>query len=354
MQEEGQLPIFRLRIGNFPQLFSNVRIYRTNTAGGKIVIDHLPAEHQNLFTLTQAFVNGTKCRITNALCGRIALMALATMRDVANGSDDMHNEHVPVTSSFEIFSDCHHSLFEDLITVGKELHGAVDIVYQTSNDIQQEVDDLINASSANVARRVRWLDGKPPTIVSAVRWKREMGNLKPLSQGGNEAKENASFPAPTIGTRGSLIQRFKEGVGSPSTEEAALQLLQSAFKLPSLVVFFDPTALPLRRLFELREDTLAAPRPPKEFKLGSHTIQLFVTAMQIKGHLALLNEFAALKAEVQSVPASRDNLPCPRNLSPEHRMAWFVGLTVKCSLNPSPSVAFLSPLVDKRGGICDG
>ncbi|KAJ7320993.1 hypothetical protein DFH08DRAFT_818816 [Mycena albidolilacea] len=121
-------------------------------AGEKIVIDLLPAEHQNLFALAQAFVDGTKCRITNALCGRIALMidvyllnsgqsfwtdlnkALAAMRDVANSSDDVRND-----------------LFEDLITADKELHGAVDIVYQTSNDVQPEVDDLINASFANVA-----------------------------------------------------------------------------------------------------------------------------------------------------------------------------------------------------------
>jgi hypothetical protein len=42
-------------------------------------------------------------------------------------------------------------MFEDLITEDKALHGAVDIVYQTINDVQQEVDDLIDASAANVA-----------------------------------------------------------------------------------------------------------------------------------------------------------------------------------------------------------
>lgn len=42
-------------------------------------------------------------------------------------------------------------MFEDLIVTDKELHGAVDIVYQSTNDVQQEVDDLIDASSANAA-----------------------------------------------------------------------------------------------------------------------------------------------------------------------------------------------------------
>jgi hypothetical protein len=36
-------------------------------------------------------------------------------------------------------------MFEDLIIVDKNLHGAVNIVYQATNNIQQEVDDLIVA-----------------------------------------------------------------------------------------------------------------------------------------------------------------------------------------------------------------
>jgi hypothetical protein len=36
-------------------------------------------------------------------------------------------------------------MFEDLINMDKTLHGAVDIVYQATNNIQQEVDDLIVA-----------------------------------------------------------------------------------------------------------------------------------------------------------------------------------------------------------------
>lgn len=43
------------------------------------------------------------------------------------------------------------SLFEDLIADDKEKHGAVDIIYQTTNDVQQEVDDLIDATTADTA-----------------------------------------------------------------------------------------------------------------------------------------------------------------------------------------------------------
>ncbi|KAJ7616169.1 hypothetical protein DFH06DRAFT_1145673 [Mycena polygramma] len=134
------------------KLFASVRVYRTNAEGETITVDLPPAEHQNLFGLAQAFVKDTKCRITNALCGRIALMraiyletsgqtfwteldkALACMRDTSNGSADTVDE-----------------MFEELITEDKALHGLVDIVYQATNDVQQEVDELIDASAANVA-----------------------------------------------------------------------------------------------------------------------------------------------------------------------------------------------------------
>ncbi|KAJ7883163.1 hypothetical protein B0H14DRAFT_3433036 [Mycena olivaceomarginata] len=136
----------------FKKLFASVWVWRMTEGGDKIAVNMPAAEHQNLFGLVQAFVDGTKCRITNALCGRIALMrsvyletsgqtfwteldkALVCMRETANRSAETVDE-----------------MFEELITEDKVLRGAVDIVYQTINDVQQEVDDLINASATNVA-----------------------------------------------------------------------------------------------------------------------------------------------------------------------------------------------------------
>jgi hypothetical protein len=59
---------------NLTQLFSSVRVTRLDATGTRVAVDLPPGQHQNLFGLAQAFVEGTKCRITNALCGRIALM----------------------------------------------------------------------------------------------------------------------------------------------------------------------------------------------------------------------------------------------------------------------------------------
>ncbi|KAJ7687475.1 hypothetical protein B0H14DRAFT_2653804 [Mycena olivaceomarginata] len=128
------------------KLFASVRVSQLNEAGVRVVVDLPSDQHQNLFALAQAFVDGTKCRITNALCGRIALMrdiylqnstssfwssldaALSLMRTAADGNEEACD-----------------AMFEDLIIAEKALHGAVDIVYQATNNIQQEVDDLIVA-----------------------------------------------------------------------------------------------------------------------------------------------------------------------------------------------------------------
>ncbi|KAJ7211302.1 hypothetical protein GGX14DRAFT_565175 [Mycena pura] len=142
------------------KLFASVRVMRVNESGAKVPFDLEPAQHQNLFALAQALVEGTKCRITNSLCGRIALMrdvylqnsgaafwtdldrALGVMRTVANGNEDARD-----------------AMFEELILADKALHGAVDITYQVTNDVQQEVDDLIDAASADAASTPTSNDG---------------------------------------------------------------------------------------------------------------------------------------------------------------------------------------------------
>ncbi|KAJ7875840.1 hypothetical protein B0H13DRAFT_1893929 [Mycena leptocephala] len=133
------------------QLFASVRVARLNENGEKMTVYLPPDQHQNLFALAQSFVDGTKCRITNALCGRIALMsvylessgqtfwsdldkALGLMREAGKGSNEARDAMVEV-----------------LIETDKELHGTVEIVYQNNDNIQQEVDDLIHASATNAA-----------------------------------------------------------------------------------------------------------------------------------------------------------------------------------------------------------
>ncbi|KAJ6555776.1 hypothetical protein B0H19DRAFT_1070948 [Mycena capillaripes] len=123
-------------------LFASVKILRDKKA-----LDLPPEKHQNLFGLAQAFVEGSKCRINGGLVGRIALMrktflkfpgtdfwdevdhSLALMREDAEGDVDVITE-----------------TFEALIDQDKELHGNVEIVYQGTDDIQEEVDASILAA----------------------------------------------------------------------------------------------------------------------------------------------------------------------------------------------------------------
>ncbi|KAJ7661259.1 hypothetical protein B0H17DRAFT_1212284 [Mycena rosella] len=67
------------------------------------------------------------------------------MRQVAEGSEDARD-----------------AMFEDLIETDKKLHGAVDIIYQSTHDLQQEVDDLIDATSADAASIATRRDCSPP------------------------------------------------------------------------------------------------------------------------------------------------------------------------------------------------
>ncbi|KAJ7711066.1 hypothetical protein B0H16DRAFT_1480616 [Mycena metata] len=169
------------------KLFASVRVWRTNEKGEKVVVN-LPADkHQNLFALAQALVDGTKCRITNVLCGRIALMrecymansstsfwtdvdaALVTMRETAGGNDELRDD-----------------LFEDLIADDKEKHGAVDIIYQTTNDVQQEVDDLIDATTADA------VSTPAPSTPGPSHSARDSGSPAPPEEPAGESEQPAS------------------------------------------------------------------------------------------------------------------------------------------------------------------
>ncbi|KAJ7822983.1 hypothetical protein B0H14DRAFT_3730918 [Mycena olivaceomarginata] len=145
-------------------LKKSVRVSRVNEAGTRVTVDLPPGQHQNLFGLAQAFVDGTKCRITNALCGRIALM-----RDIY-----LQNS----SASFWLVMRCS----KDLIIVDKNLHGAVDIVYQATNNIQQEVDDLIVAGRGREDAGATDLPTDPTTELEANGVQGEGGRAEPAEE----------------------------------------------------------------------------------------------------------------------------------------------------------------------------
>ncbi|KAJ7040961.1 hypothetical protein C8F04DRAFT_1305675 [Mycena alexandri] len=119
-------------------LFASVKIIQD-----KKTVD-LPADkHTSLFGLAQAFIKGSKCRIKAGLCGRIALMCKIFLLHPGTNFWDKLDEHLAlIRDSCENAEDIDIT-FEDLVETDKELHGNVDIVYQSTDDIQEEIDTTI-------------------------------------------------------------------------------------------------------------------------------------------------------------------------------------------------------------------
>ncbi|KAJ6529147.1 hypothetical protein DFH09DRAFT_934890, partial [Mycena vulgaris] len=65
---------------------------------------------------------------------------------------------------------------------------------------------------------------------------------------------------------------------------------------------------------------------PKKFRRGLYPVEAFVTLAQIKDHLALLDGFAELRAEVEATPEERFPF---LSSTPDQRWAGFVGLLVE-------------------------
>ncbi|KAJ6584217.1 hypothetical protein B0H10DRAFT_1961938 [Mycena sp. CBHHK59/15] len=126
-------------------LFASVHITWNRQA-----VDLDSEDHQNLFGLAQAFVDGTKCRINAPLCGRIALMRKVYLKqDNTTFWDELDKVLAIMCTVAKGNEDARDLMFEGHIKKDMSLHGNVDIVYQASDNIQQEVDDVIAASSVD-------------------------------------------------------------------------------------------------------------------------------------------------------------------------------------------------------------
>ncbi|KAJ6608243.1 hypothetical protein B0H10DRAFT_2227054 [Mycena sp. CBHHK59/15] len=120
-------------------LFASLRVKQ-----GDIVTDLQPADRQNIFNLTSAFIERTKCcKIYIINDGTLFWddldKALATMRTMAKGDDNAVA-----------------NMFNGLLTVDRNLHGKSDgeMPKTTVEAIQQEVDDLIDAERIDTTTTV--------------------------------------------------------------------------------------------------------------------------------------------------------------------------------------------------------
>ncbi|KAJ7906751.1 hypothetical protein B0H13DRAFT_2333193 [Mycena leptocephala] len=121
-------------------LSANVRIRRDKK------LEMLPPEkHHNLYSLAQAFVNDTKCRINAGLVGRIALMVFMTHPDT-DFWDQVDKRLAILREDADGDAEIIAETFDAYIDEDKEAHGNVEIVYGGTDDIQEEVDASIVAA----------------------------------------------------------------------------------------------------------------------------------------------------------------------------------------------------------------
>ncbi|KAJ7782556.1 hypothetical protein DFH07DRAFT_949347 [Mycena maculata] len=120
------------------------------------------ADHQNIFKLTQTFVDGTQCTVTIELCARVALMASQFNRKVFlqdSGPkfwDKLDSSLASIRSQAKGDAKKITRAFRHVLTKDQNKHGVKDyeLTDGAVNNFQQEVDDLIDAGTTDLATSV--------------------------------------------------------------------------------------------------------------------------------------------------------------------------------------------------------
>jgi hypothetical protein len=68
---------------------------------------------------------------------------------------------------------------------------------------------------------------------------------------------------------------------------------------------------------------------PTTFNIGSKNAPALVHTTQLKGHLALLHAFAALRSQVEGLNETDEMKQVQMPASKERRWSWFLGLAVE-------------------------
>ncbi|KAJ7139372.1 hypothetical protein C8R44DRAFT_727452 [Mycena epipterygia] len=121
---------------------------------GKKAVDLPREKHQNLFGLAQSFVDGSKCCINGGLCGCITLMRKIFLKYPGPTFWDELDRRLVLmreAAAEDPDPDAIVDMFDGLIDDDKINHGNIDIVYEGTDDIQEEVDATIAATVIDAA-----------------------------------------------------------------------------------------------------------------------------------------------------------------------------------------------------------
>ncbi|KAJ7021322.1 hypothetical protein C8F04DRAFT_1195645 [Mycena alexandri] len=114
-------------------------------------------DHQNIFKLTKIFVDGTQCKVTIELCARVALMRSVFLQDSGPEFwDKLDSSLAAIRAEAQGNPKKIAKAFRHIVTIDQSEHGVKD--YEISDagvdNFQQEVDDLIDAGTADLASSV--------------------------------------------------------------------------------------------------------------------------------------------------------------------------------------------------------
>ncbi|KAJ7143642.1 hypothetical protein C8R46DRAFT_1360444 [Mycena filopes] len=114
-------------------------------------------DHQNIFKLTQVFVDGTQCKVTVELCARVALMRSVFLQDSGPKFwDKLDSSLAAIRAQAQGNSKKITKAFRHVLTTDQSEHGVKDyeITDAGVDEVQQQVDNLIDAGTADLASSV--------------------------------------------------------------------------------------------------------------------------------------------------------------------------------------------------------
>ncbi|KAJ7243664.1 hypothetical protein C8J57DRAFT_1525421 [Mycena rebaudengoi] len=146
----------------------------------KVVYNLKRQDHQNLYSLAQTFVSGTKVCISKALCGQIALMHKVYLKI----NDTRYWDTLDTA-----LSAGRTTTGGSLIKADKALHGNFNIIFQDADKSQQEVAVLIKVACINIATSALTVPVTPGE------GKEERGETPSREASGEASGEGAEVPA---------------------------------------------------------------------------------------------------------------------------------------------------------------
>ncbi|KAJ7792768.1 hypothetical protein B0H14DRAFT_2623535 [Mycena olivaceomarginata] len=142
-------PNIETNAADFKKLGASLKLNKTDKKPA------LSSNHQNIFKLAQIFVEGSQCTITIKLCARIALMRQVYLQEKSPKFWDKLNSTVAgICTKARGNAKMIARAFRHILEKNQDLHSVkagYSIADSAIEKLQQEIDDVIDANTLNMA-----------------------------------------------------------------------------------------------------------------------------------------------------------------------------------------------------------